>query len=368
MADSKIPSYLLVVPSSCQMYSGTGTAIFDWIRYAKDRFRFHVVMDVENDANFMLTRQFCIHHGIDFTASRGLPLAGCIDSGINDVNSLLDRFEFEFVECVSWANAATNLNVLTSRKQDTKLIFVPHSQPLWTLPDYERYFMVPFTFEKTLEAADYIFIDSPAEIKLDAFNSVRAESVHFLPLGVSSEFCYSSETPVETTQILCVCDCREHRKRVDLLLKVFTRIHAKNSSSRLVLGGKGSDAIEIPKEIHSAVISLGYVHRDMLIRLYQSSGLFLLLSDYEAFGLPIAEALSCGCPVLLNDLNVLWDVFGGMEGVQFVKNSEIERAATIACEIIDAGFDRQAIAQAASNVFSFSATYGRKCEILLRER
>lgn len=77
MIESAMPSYLLAVASSCQMYSGTGTAIFDWIRYAKDRFRFHVIMDVENDANFRLTQQFCVEHGVAFTASRGMPLAAC---------------------------------------------------------------------------------------------------------------------------------------------------------------------------------------------------------------------------------------------------------------------------------------------------
>lgn len=368
MIESEVPSYLLVVASSCQMYSGTGTAIFDWIRYAKNRFRFHVVMDVENDANFMLTRQFCVENGIAFTPSRGLPLAGCIDSGVHEVNTLLGSSEFDFVECVSWANAATNLSVLESRKQDSKLIFVPHSQPLWTLPEPERYFMVPFAFEKTLAAADYVFIDSPAEMKLDAFKAAREGSVHFVPLGVAAEFRYTPGIPVEPTQILCVCDCREQRKRIDLLLKVFARIHASNPRAHLVLGGKGSDALEVPHEIRSAVTTLGYVDRDMLIRLYQSSGLFLLLSDYEAFGLPIAEALTCGCPVLLNDLDVLREVFGGMQGAQFAKNTEIERTATMACEIIEANSDRQAIAQAASNAFSFAATYGRKCKILLGER
>lgn len=368
MIESGAPSYLLVVASSCQMYSGTGTAIFDWVRYARDRFRFHLVMDVENDANFRLTQKFCADNGIAFTASRGLPLAGCIDSGIREVNALLEASEFDFVECVSWANAATNLGVLASKKPGAKLIFVPHSQPMWTLPEPERYFMVPLAFEQTLAAADYVFIDSPAETKLEAFKAARPGTVHFLPLGVGSEFRYSPEMTVEPAQILCVCDCREQRKRVDLLLKVFARIHSRNPEARLVLGGKGSDAVELPQEIRSVVTTLGYVDRETLIRLYQSSGLFLLLSDYEAFGLPIAEALSCGCPVLLNDFDVLRDVFAGMEGVQFVKNTDVEQAAVVACQIIEARPDRSAVAQAALRVFSFAATYGRKCEILLGER
>lgn len=367
MIKSAMPSYLLVVASSCQMYSGTGTAIFDWLRYANNRFRFHVIMDVENDANFRLTQQFCWEHGVEFTASRGLQLPGCIDSGIKEINALLESTEFDFIECVSWASAATNLSVLTSSRRDAKLIFVPHSQPQWTLPDPERYFMVPMVFEQMLQVADYIFIDSPAETKLNAFKMARQQSVHFLPLGVALDFCYSPAVQVEETQILCVCDCREQRKRIDLLLDVFARVHVSKPSVRLVLGGKGSNDVVIPQSIRSAVTTIGYVDRSALISLYQSSSLFILLSDYEAFGLPIAEALCCGCPVLLNDLDVLRDVFAGMPGVHFIKNSEIEQASEVVQKLLGTNIDRAAIALAAANAFSFHATYGRKCEIILED-
>lgn len=365
MTASNMPSYLIVAPSSCQMYSGTGTAIFDWIRFAKNQFSFHVVMDIENDSNFRLTQNFCVEHGVAFTSSLGLSLPGCIDSGIKDINALLESRDFDFIECVSWANAATNLSVLASRKHSAKLIFVPHSQPLWTLPDPKRHFMVPSAFEKMLNTSDYIFIDSPSEMKLEAFKVARQGSIHFLPLGVAGEFCYTPNIRPEPAQILCVCDCMEERKRLDLLFEVFTRIYQNNPTTRLVLGGKGSNEVPVPLAIRQAVTTLGYIDQSTLIRLYQSSSLFMLLSDYEAFGLPIAEALCCGCPVLLNDIDVLRDIYNFMYGVWFIKNSEIKHAAVVAEEILIANINREAIAKAASNAFSFSATYGRKRDIIL---
>ena len=366
--ESAIPSYLLVIASSCQMYSGTGTAIFDWVRYAKNRFRFHIIMDVENDANFTMVQQFCAEHGVSFTPARGLAIAGCIDSGINEINALLESTEFDFIECVSWANAATNISVLQSQRGNAKLIFVPHSQPQWTLPDPQRYFMVPIAFEQMLRAANYIFVDSPTETKLDAFKMVHQESVHFVPLGVAPEFCHAPTIQVKQTQILCICDCTEQRKRIDLLLDVFARTLVWNPSVRLVLGGKGSNEVIIPENIRFAVTALGYVSRSTLISLYQSSVLFILLSDYEAFGLPIAEALCCGCPVLLNDLDVLRDLFSGMPGVHFIKNSDIEQASRIVHKLLGNRFDRAAIALAATSAFSFDVTYGSKCKIILADR
>jgi glycosyltransferase involved in cell wall biosynthesis len=42
----------------------------------------------------------------------------------------------------------------------------------------------------------------------------------------------------------------------------------------------------------------GYVADDVLVRLYQACTLFVFPSLYEGFGLPVAEALACGAPVI----------------------------------------------------------------------
>src|SRR5215469_11460796 len=137
------PGYLIVIASSCQMYSGTGTAIFDWIRHAKDDFKFSILMDSLIEHNYRIVKSFCEEHDIQLHVSRSFLMAGCIDSGVRDVAEHLQRNHYDFIECISWANASTNLSVLSSKSDSSKLIFTPHSQPAWTLPGHERYFMVP---------------------------------------------------------------------------------------------------------------------------------------------------------------------------------------------------------------------------------
>ncbi|HEX9243997.1 MAG TPA: glycosyltransferase family 4 protein [Anaeromyxobacter sp.] len=359
------PSYLMAVASSCQMYSGTGTVIFDWIRFARDSFRFAMFMDVENELNFRIVSEFCRHHGVPLYSSPGLALPGCIDSGMRGINEHLLQHGYDFVECVSWASSSTNLNVLASRRQHTRLVYTPHSQPLWTLPQHERYFMTSPAFVDTLRAADAVFVDSPAEYRLDGFASIPREKVHVVPLGVDTELYSPSDRWEQAHRVLCVCDCREKRKRVDVVLAAFALAHAKDPRLHLVVGGKGSDTLSIPRELADAVTVMGYIELRVLVDLYRTASLFVLLSDYEAFGLPIAEALCCGCPVLLNGLSVLKDVFSPLPGATFTDNDDLEATAKRMVSLATGVHDRSAIAKRAREVFSFEATYGRKRAILL---
>lgn len=359
------PSYLMIVPSSCQMYSGTGTAIFDWIRFAKNDFKFSILMDTTDLSNYSITKNFCLQHDIKLYSSRGFPLPGCIDSGIRQISDRLRFNEYDFIECVSWANASTNLNVLASKSRETKLIFTPHSQPLWTLPDPEHYFMTSVVFKETLNASDFVFIDSSSEMQLNEFVLVSPEKIHLVPLGVDTEIYRPKSSVVQSHQLLCFCDCRERRKRVDLLIGAFRKAFSRDDRLRLVLGGKGSDSLDIPDDVAGAVTRLGYVEQDCLITMYQRSALFILLSDYEAFGLPVAEALCCGCPVLLNNLSVLESVFSHLPGVTFTNNQDIEKTAALICQLALADINRDEIAKEARKLFSFNKTYGLKRSILL---
>jgi len=53
---------------------------------------------------------------------------------------------------------------------------------------------------------------------------------------------------------------------------------------------------------------LGRVSDDELLRLYNQAVCFIFPSLYEGFGLPPIEAMSCGCPVLASDIDVIKEV------------------------------------------------------------
>jgi glycosyltransferase involved in cell wall biosynthesis len=55
----------------------------------------------------------------------------------------------------------------------------------------------------------------------------------------------------------------------------------------------------------------GYVDDETLVSLYRRAVAFAYPSLDEGFGLPVLEAMACGCPVLTSDVPVLREVAGG---------------------------------------------------------
>jgi len=346
------------------MYSGTGTAIFDWIRHCRDDFEFSFLMDNSATVNVAVTVAFCTKQKIPLHISSSLFLPGCPDTGPRSIALHLQQHDYDFVECVSWASASTNLSVLSAKPPKPKLLFTPHSQPLNTLPDHNRYFMVTPVFSRMLHAADAVFIDSPSEKDHPEFGGVSSGTIHFIPLGVDTgHFMPSSRR--NPYQLACVCDCREPRKRLDFLLAAFSAAHRIEPRLRLILAGMGSDTVSVANVVSGAVTRLGYIARAELLHLYQTVSAFVLISDYEAFGLPIAEALCCGTSVLLNEQTALHELFGGLPGVNWTRNRDIAATAAKMVALGGGNGDSETIAEAARSKFAFEKTYSKKREIVL---
>jgi len=62
--------------------------------------------------------------------------------------------------------------------------------------------------------------------------------------------------------------------------------------------------------ISDRVIFTGYVGTDELVRLYSSAEIGVTASIYEGFGLPAAEAMSCGTPVIATRAGALPEIVG----------------------------------------------------------
>jgi glycosyltransferase involved in cell wall biosynthesis len=312
------PGYLVVICSSNQLYSGTGTALFEWIRYAKERFHFGLLMDCDDKKNFDIGRAFCTDNGIEFFTEVPARKWGACDPGVARIAHHLRSGRWPYVEIVSWANAATNIDVVSSIPYETKLIFTPHAQPIWTLPGSDDHFLVEPVLRLCLERADLVCCDSPAEVTTlrEKVPAVRAVS---LPIGVDDAKYTLVPDGRRQEQVLMVCDCIEHRKRVDLAVAAVERA-MRSRDLAFVMVGRGSDKVRISPEMEPRVTRLGYVNERDLISLYQNSSVFLLLSDYEAFGIPIVEALFCGSEAVINDTAEMRSLYRELPGVHLVDN------------------------------------------------
>jgi glycosyltransferase involved in cell wall biosynthesis len=104
------------------------------------------------------------------------------------------------------------------------------------------------------------------------------------------------------------------RKRIDVLLRVFAGVAKEFPGTKLVrVGGRlTGPQTDLARQlgILQSIIELPFVERAVLSCVYRRATLLLLPSDAEGFGLPVAEAMVYGCPVVASDLPVLKEVGG----------------------------------------------------------
>jgi glycosyltransferase involved in cell wall biosynthesis len=104
------------------------------------------------------------------------------------------------------------------------------------------------------------------------------------------------------------------RKRLDVLLKVFREVRCGFGGARLVrVGGAFTEAqLKLVEELRlgDAIVVLPFLEAHVLAAVYRRAALLLQPSEREGFGLPVAEALASGLPVLASDLPVLREVGG----------------------------------------------------------
>lgn len=135
-------------------------------------------------------------------------------------------------------------------------------------------------------------------------------------LGTAPEFTPSRDEPSASRDrpyVLHVGSCIP-RKRIDVLLDVFAALRLQFASLRLIqLGGEWTDPQrEQIARLHVAehLEQLRNQPRDVVAGLYRGATVVITTSEAEGFGLPVAEALACGAPVVASDIPALREVGG----------------------------------------------------------
>jgi glycosyltransferase involved in cell wall biosynthesis len=166
--------------------------------------------------------------------------------------------------------------------------------------------------------ADGVIVNSAATgVALAPYLSARA-AVHVAPLSVSAPARDVGPEIGDRPYFLCVGTI-EPRKNHLLLLHLWRRlvaVHGSRAPRLLLVGQRGwenenvLDLLDRCPALRGHVVELGTVPDTRLTGLLLGARALLMPSFAEGFGLPVAEALTHGTPVLCSDLPALREAGG----------------------------------------------------------
>lgn len=160
----------------------------------------------------------------------------------------------------------------------------------------------------------------------------------------------------------------EPRKNVERLIQAFYQISRELSHTLVFVGKFGwyrvdrlSDLYEDSAEVcgisleeaHARIRELGFVESDDLAALYGAADALILPSLYEGFGLPVLEAMTCGCPVITADNSSLPEVGG--DAAEYCDANDVDSIASAMRRVLgDAALREQMIQRGFAQAAKFS--------------
>ena len=178
-------------------------------------------------------------------------------------------------------------------------------------PEFFRRYARLFTHRSVRRADAVITTSRSTADDLTELYGVPRRKIWIVPIGVHID----PELPAEVREpfILHVGEF-EPRKRVLELIEGHRRYVAggvPGERCRLVLAGSGGRLEHEARTLMGEDCTmLGFVSDEQLRDLYRRARLLVMPSDYEGFGLPVAEAAGHGCPALVANNSSLPEVAG----------------------------------------------------------
>lgn len=165
--------------------------------------------------------------------------------------------------------------------------------------------------------ADGLLVNSHATaLSLERFLGARRPPLLVAPLGIELRFAGAAPEVRDRPYFLCLGTI-EPRKNHLLLLHLWRKLADEGDAPQLVLVGRRGwenenvvDMLERCRALSGLVEEAGRVGDARLARLVAGARAVLMPSFAEGFGLPVAEALAAGTPVIASDLPALRETGG----------------------------------------------------------
>jgi glycosyltransferase involved in cell wall biosynthesis len=219
---------------------------------------------------------------------------------------------------------------IAPRVSEVPVASVVHDLTAWTHPEWHaRRTVAAFlpNWERTAErAACLLCVSATTARELVALYPETAPRVRVAENGVEPEFSPGGDEAsreaarrrfADGNRFVLYLGTIEPRKNVGTLVSACERLWAKRRSrADLVLaGGLGWKTAGLLRRIATSpfrdkIHLTGYASREAALALYRAAEAFVYPSLSEGFGLPVAEAMACGTPVVISTAPALLEVAG----------------------------------------------------------
>ncbi|MBI3883059.1 MAG: glycosyltransferase family 4 protein, partial [Sphingobacteriales bacterium] len=104
-------------------------------------------------------------------------------------------------------------------------------------------------------------------------------------------------------------------KNFELLLSAYKQLDQETQKQYplIIAGGKKNYLSVLKKQVQKLGLEkqvhfLGYVPIELMPALYREALTFIFPSLYEGFGIPLLEAMACGCPLIVSNISSMHEV------------------------------------------------------------
>lgn len=181
--------------------------------------------------------------------------------------------------------------------------------------DWKHRWYFGWQVARSLKMADAIAADSHNTKKdIIHFYGIPEERIHVVHLGAADHFFKATEWPGERLiagRYFFSVTTHPARKNILGALEAFALFAARSDLSYVIAGLISEQhrrellACAERLGIRRKTMLFGYADDNQLINLYRNAEFLAYPSFYEGFGLPVVEAMACGCPVIVSQASSL---------------------------------------------------------------
>ncbi len=269
------------------------------------------------------------------------------------------------------------------------LIFPARTRKLWLIHDLvwklypetmqKRNPLKGFQIKLNMNRADLLLaVSNNTQKDLREILNIRKEiiTLHnaadrsvFYKAGSKSVARIKKKYGITRPYILSVCTL-EPRKNLHTLLDSYAKIRPRGRHQLVLVGMSGWKNTKLFELIgeHPAkdsIIVTGYVPAEDLAPLYTGARVFVSPTLYEGFGMPVLEAMQCGCPVISSTSSSIPEVAG--DACLLLPPLDAEGLASAMEKVLSDRVLRGAMSRkglARSKIFSWEHSAARLLEII----